>query len=151
MHMRSVIKKVAFKNTLYFVKYKKDKFLTVNSSTQVRHFISLLSENLSFLYFLKYKVFLNETFLCTLLLSKSIYIFNHIIFKDIKVWGFKKFQKTKSDESTGAHVHKTFSVQLLLFFQSTCIASPRLSTSASSTYFQLLQHIRLGMVSLVLL
>jgi hypothetical protein len=53
--MRSVIKKVAL--NLYFVKYKKDKFLTVNSSTQVRHFISLLSENLSFLYFLKYKVF----------------------------------------------------------------------------------------------
>jgi hypothetical protein len=27
--MRSVIKQVALKNTLYFVKYKKDKFLTV--------------------------------------------------------------------------------------------------------------------------
>jgi hypothetical protein len=109
MHIRSVIKKVALKNTLYFVKYKKDKFLTVNSSTQVRHFISLLLENLSFLYFLKYKVFLNETFLCTLLVSKSIYIFNHIIFEDTKVWGFEKFQKTKSDGSTGAHVHKIFS------------------------------------------
>jgi hypothetical protein len=85
MHMRSVIKNVALKNTLYFVKYKKDKFLTVNSSTQVRHFISLLLENLSFLYFLKYKAFLNGTFLCTLLVSKSIYIFNHIIFEDTKV------------------------------------------------------------------
>jgi hypothetical protein len=91
------------------VKYKKEKFLTVNSSTQVRHFIGLLSENLSFLYFLKYKVFLNGTFLCTLLVSKSIYIFNHIIFEDTKVWDFEKFQKTKSDGSTGAHVHKTFS------------------------------------------
>jgi hypothetical protein len=39
MHMRSVIKKVGLKNTLYFVKYKKEKFLTVNSSTQVRHLI----------------------------------------------------------------------------------------------------------------
>jgi hypothetical protein len=48
MHIRSVIKKVALKNTLYFVNYKKDKFLTVNSSTQVPHFISLLLENLSF-------------------------------------------------------------------------------------------------------
>jgi hypothetical protein len=108
--MRRVIKKVVLKNTLYFVKYKKDKFLTVNSSTQVRHFISLLSENLSFLYFLKYKVFFNKTFLCTLLVSKSIYIFNHIIFKDTKVWGFEKFQNTKSDRSIGVHVHKTFSV-----------------------------------------
>jgi hypothetical protein len=62
MHMRSVIKKVALKNTLYFVKYKKDKFLTVNSSTQVHHFISLLSKKLSFLYFLIYKVFLIEFF-----------------------------------------------------------------------------------------
>jgi hypothetical protein len=109
MHMRSVIKKVVLKNTLYFVKYKKDKFLTVNSSTQVRYFISLLLENLSFLYFLKYKVFFNGTFLCTLLVSKSIYIFNHIIFVDTKVLGFEKFQKTKSDESTDANVHKTFS------------------------------------------
>jgi hypothetical protein len=85
MHVRSVIKKVALKNTLYFVKYKKDKFLTVNSSTQVRYFIRLLSRNLYFLYFLKYKVFFNGTFLCTLLMSKSIYIFNHIIFEDKKV------------------------------------------------------------------
>jgi hypothetical protein len=65
--------------------YKKDKFLTVNSSIQVRHFISLLSKNLSFLYFLKYKVFLNRIFLYTLLVSKSIYIFNHIIFKNTRV------------------------------------------------------------------
>jgi hypothetical protein len=106
--MRSVIKKVALKNTLYFVKYKKNKFLTVNS-TQVRNFIRLLSGNLSFLYFLKYKVFFNGTFLCILLVSKSIYIFNHIIYEDKKVWGFEKFQKTKSDGSTGAHVHKIFS------------------------------------------
>jgi hypothetical protein len=70
MHMRNVIKKVVLKNTLYFVKYKKDKFS---------------SENLSFLYFLKYKVFFNGTFLCTLLVFKSIYIFNHIIFEDKKV------------------------------------------------------------------
>jgi hypothetical protein len=85
MHMRSVIQKIVLKNTLYFVKYKKDKFLTVNNSTQVHYFISLLLIFLSFLYFLKYKVFLNGTFLCTLLVSKSIYIFNHIIFEDIKV------------------------------------------------------------------
>jgi hypothetical protein len=108
MHMRSVIKKVMLKNTLYFVKYKKDKFLPVNSTTQVRHFISLLLKFLSFLYFLKYKLFFNGTFLCILLVSKSIYIFNHIIFKDTKVWGFEIFQKTISDESIGVHVHKTF-------------------------------------------
>jgi hypothetical protein len=112
MHMRSVIKKVGLKNTLYFVKYKKDKFLTVNSSTQVR----LLLENLSFLYFLKYKVFVNGTFLCTHLVSKSIYIFNHIIFEDTKVRGFEKFQKTKNYRGTGAHVHKTFSVFCPIFF-----------------------------------
>jgi hypothetical protein len=41
--------------------------------------------------------------------SKSIYIFNHIIFEDKKVWDFKKIQKNKSDESTSAYVHKTFS------------------------------------------
>jgi hypothetical protein len=40
--------------------------------------------NLSFLHFPKYNIFFNETFLHTLLLYICIYIFNHIIFKDIK-------------------------------------------------------------------
>jgi hypothetical protein len=40
----------------------------------------LFVKNLSFLYFLKYKVFLNETFLCTLLLYISFHIFNALIF-----------------------------------------------------------------------
>jgi hypothetical protein len=53
MHTRSVIKKVALKNTLYFVKYKKDKFLTVNSSTQVRHFNQFTFRKFVFFVFSK--------------------------------------------------------------------------------------------------
>jgi hypothetical protein len=58
------MQKVPLKNTLYFKKYKKDKFLTK------RYIILLLFtiKNLSFLYFPKYNVFFNETFLHTLLL-----------------------------------------------------------------------------------
>jgi hypothetical protein len=59
------MQKSPIKNTLYFKKYKKDKFLTK------RYIILLLLftiRNLSFLYFPKYNVFFNETFLHTLLL-----------------------------------------------------------------------------------
>jgi hypothetical protein len=83
MRVRSVIKKVALKNTLYFVKYKKDKFLTVNSSTQVCHFISLLLENLSFLYFLKYKIFLTGLF-CVHSSCLNLSTYYHIIFEDTR-------------------------------------------------------------------
>ena len=63
LDMRSVIKKFSIKNMLYFGKHKKNKFMTVNSSTIACHFVSLLSQNLSFLYFPKYKVFLTGLFL----------------------------------------------------------------------------------------
>ena len=81
LDMRSVIKKVSIKNMLYFGKHKNNKFMTVNSSTIACHFVSLLSQNLSFLYFSKYKVFFNRTFFITLLLYLSIYVFNVIIFE----------------------------------------------------------------------
>jgi hypothetical protein len=90
--MRNVIKKVALKNTLYFVKYKKDKFLTVNSST-VRHFISLLSRNLSFLYFLKY--FLTGLFCVH---SSCLNLYTYLItyfFKTKKCEVLKNFKKPK--------------------------------------------------------
>jgi hypothetical protein len=61
------------------------------------------------LYFPKYKVFFNGTFLTTLLVSKSIYIFNAIIFENIKERGFENFQKSKSPRSTCAHVHMVLS------------------------------------------
>jgi hypothetical protein len=75
------MQKVPLKNTLYFGKYKKDKFLIVNSSKIVYLFV----RNWSFLYFLKYKIFFNRTSLRTLLLYVSFYIFNAIIFGDIEV------------------------------------------------------------------
>jgi F0F1-type ATP synthase membrane subunit a len=43
--------------------------------------------------------------------SKSIYIFNTIIFENIKEQGFEKFQKSKSPSSTCAHVHMVLSVE----------------------------------------
>ena len=102
LDMRSVIKKVLKKNMVYFGKYKKNKFMTVNSSTIACHFVSLLSQNLSFLYFPKYKVFFNRTFLITLILYLSIYVFNVIIFEYMEMWGFKIFKKYISGESTSA-------------------------------------------------
>jgi hypothetical protein len=71
------MQKIPVKNTLYFGKYKKDKFLIVNSSKIIYLFV----RNLSFLYFLNYKVFLNGTFLCMLLLYIYFYIFIAIIFQ----------------------------------------------------------------------
>jgi hypothetical protein len=91
IYMRSVRKKVPLKNTLYFQKSKKDKFLIVNSSKIIYFFI----RNLSFLYFLKYKVFFNKTFLCMLLLYISFYIFNAIISRDIEVWNLNFFKNLK--------------------------------------------------------
>jgi hypothetical protein len=76
MYKRSVCKKVPLKNTLYFERYKKDKFLIVNSSKIIYIFV----RNLSFLYNLKYKVFFNETFSGMLLLYIFFYLFNTIIF-----------------------------------------------------------------------
>jgi hypothetical protein len=55
--------------------------------------------NLSFLYFPKYNIFFNKTFLHTLFLYISIYIFNLIIFYDIKVWNFKIFKILKMEEA----------------------------------------------------
>jgi hypothetical protein len=81
IYMRSVRKKVPLKNTLYFGKYKKDKFLTKRYTILILFTI----RNLSFLYLLKYNMFFNETFLHTLLLYISIYVFNAISFEDIEV------------------------------------------------------------------
>jgi hypothetical protein len=74
------MQKSPVKNTLYFRKYEKDKFLRANSTI-----VHLFVKNLSFLYFQKYKVFFNGTFLRKLLLYVSFYIFNAIIFEDIEV------------------------------------------------------------------
>jgi hypothetical protein len=81
MYKRSVYEKFPLKNTLYFKRYKKENFLIVKSSKTIYFFV----RNLSFLYILKYKVFFNGTFSRMLLLYISFYIFNAIIFKDIKV------------------------------------------------------------------
>jgi hypothetical protein len=70
------MQKSPVKNNLYFAKYKIDKFLIVNSSKIIYLFVS----NLYFLYFLKYKVFFNGTFLRMLFLYKSFYVFKAIIF-----------------------------------------------------------------------
>jgi hypothetical protein len=53
--------------------------------------------NLSFLYFPKYNVFCNGTFLHTLLLYIFIYIFNLIIFRDLKMRDFKIFKILKME------------------------------------------------------
>jgi hypothetical protein len=54
---------------------------------------------LFFLYFLKYKVFFNGTFLGMLLLHISFYIFKVIIFRTIEVLGFKIFKNLKVKRS----------------------------------------------------
>jgi hypothetical protein len=89
------MQKSLIKNTLYFENYKKDKLLIVNSSKIIYLFV----RNLSFLYFFKYKVFFNETFLCMLLLYISFYIFKAIIFQNIEVLGFKIFKNPKEEGS----------------------------------------------------
>jgi hypothetical protein len=50
--------------------------------------------------------------------SKSIYIFNAIIFENIKERGFEHFQKSKSPRSTCAHVHMVLSgiAECILFY-----------------------------------
>jgi hypothetical protein len=77
------------KKYLYFWKYKKEKFLI-----KIYTILLLFAlGNLSFLYFPKYNVFYNVTFVHTLLLYISIYIFNLIIFwrhKNMRFWNFKK-------------------------------------------------------------
>jgi hypothetical protein len=84
MYKRSVCEKVPLKNTLYFERYKIEKFLIENSSkVAVKKYFFV--RNLSFLYILKYKVIFNGTFSRMLLMYVFFYIFNAIIFKDIKV------------------------------------------------------------------
>jgi hypothetical protein len=65
------MQKSPIKNTLYFGKYKKDKFLIVNSSKTVYLFV----RNLLFLYFPKYKVFLMRLFHAY---APYVYIFLYI-------------------------------------------------------------------------
>jgi hypothetical protein len=86
----TIREKVPLKNILYFRIYKKTNFW------QKIFFLLLFTiRNLSILYLLKYNVFFNGTFSHTLLLYIFIYIYNTIIFRDIKVWDFKKFQILK--------------------------------------------------------
>jgi hypothetical protein len=94
IYRRSIQKKVPLKNTLYFRKYKKDKFLTKRYIILLLLYYYLLSEILLFL-FPKYNVFFNMTFLHRLFLYISIYIFNIIIFGDMEydILNFSKFQK----------------------------------------------------------
>jgi hypothetical protein len=95
------MQKNPLKNTLYFGKYKKDKFLIVNNSKVVVKYkiIYLFVRNLSFLYFLKYKVFFNGIFLYMLRLYISFYIFKAIIFQNIDVLDFKIFKNLKVEGS----------------------------------------------------
>jgi hypothetical protein len=99
IYVRSVYKKVPLKNMLYFRKYKKGKFLIVNSSKIIYLFV----KNLYFLYFLKSKVFLMGLFLCMLLLQISFYIFKAIFFRHRSA-RFWNFQKSESGGITGAYV-----------------------------------------------
>jgi hypothetical protein len=80
----NITQKSPIKNTPYFGKYKKDKFMK-------KWYTILLS-----IFFPKIcNVFFNETFLHTLLQQISIYIFNAITFGDIKVWDFEIFKILK--------------------------------------------------------
>jgi hypothetical protein len=84
IYRRSVHKKVPFKNTLYLGKYKKDNFLTKRVLSY--YFLNTIyNQKFVFLYLLKYNIFFNGTFLHTLLLNISIYVFNVNFFKDIEV------------------------------------------------------------------
>jgi hypothetical protein len=90
-------KKVLLKNTLYFWKYKKDKFLTEKYTIVLLFYYYLLLE-IFFFIFSKIQHIFNGTFLHTLVMYISIYIFNLIIFEDIKVWDFKIFKILKMEE-----------------------------------------------------
>jgi hypothetical protein len=67
------------------------------------------SKEVYFLYFIKYKVFFNGTFLRTLLMYVCFYIFSAISFWNIEVWEFEIFKKYESIGITGAHVLNTLS------------------------------------------
>jgi hypothetical protein len=54
IYRKNVCKNIPFKNTLYFGKYKKEKFLTKTYTILILFTI----RNLSFLYLPKYNVFL---------------------------------------------------------------------------------------------
>jgi hypothetical protein len=51
--------------------------------------------NLSFLYLSKYNIFFNGTFLYTLLLYTSIYVFNAQFFEDTELWDFENLKILK--------------------------------------------------------
>jgi hypothetical protein len=93
--MRSICKKVPLKNTLYFRKYKKDKFLTERYIILLLHYYYLLSEICLFYISQNTTYFLTGLF-CIHFFCKylSIY-FNIIIFGDIEVWDFKIFKILK--------------------------------------------------------
>jgi hypothetical protein len=76
IYMRSVRKKVQFKNTLYFRKYKKDKFLTKRYTILLFTYFNTIY-NQKFVFFISSKIqrVFNETFLHTLLLYIYIYIY----------------------------------------------------------------------------
>jgi hypothetical protein len=65
------MQKSPIKNTLYFGKYKKDKFLIVNSSK----IVYLFFQKFVFLYFPKYKLFLMRLLYAH---ASSVYIFLYI-------------------------------------------------------------------------
>jgi hypothetical protein len=85
IYMRSIRKKVPFKNTLYFGKYKKDKFLT-KRYTIFYYFNTIYNQKFVFLYLSKYNMFLIELFCIHFFcMYISIYVFNAIIFENIEM------------------------------------------------------------------
>jgi hypothetical protein len=84
--MRSIHKKVLLKNTLYFKKYKKDKFLTKRYIILLLHYYYLLSEICLFYISQNTTDFLTGLFFCIHSFCKYLPIyFNVIIFGDIEV------------------------------------------------------------------
>jgi hypothetical protein len=65
-----------------------------------------------FLYFPKFKLFFTGTFLHTLLMNISIYIFNVTIFENIKEWDFKIFKKLKVEGALAPMCTKFLSLHM---------------------------------------
>jgi hypothetical protein len=114
--MRSICKKVPLKNTLYFRKYKKDKFLTERYIILLLHYYYLLSEICLFYISQNTTYFLTGLF-CIHFFCKypSIY-FNIIIFGDIEVWDFKIFKILKVKRA----LVPLYTVLLVLVITSAC-------------------------------